>query len=159
MVWTGLHEFPDYSGMTSPALHTRSADHADATAVARLAAELSGRALDPSVPSTFETSFAAVLADDDARLLVAVRGSEIVGYLLGFWHVTFFANGPVGVVEEILVLSEHRQLGIGRALMDAFEQWSAKRGCALVCLSTRRAVPFYRALGYEESATYLRKPL
>jgi GNAT superfamily N-acetyltransferase len=145
--------------MTSPPIRIRPAGPADATAVAVLAAELSGRVPDPAAPSTFDTSFAAVLADDDARLLVAVRGSGIVGYLLGFCHVTFFANGPVGLVEEILVVAGQRQLGVGRALMDAFEQWSAKRGCALVCLSTRRAVEFYRALGYEESATYLRKTL
>ena len=31
--------------------------------------------------------------------------------------------------------------------------------CALVALATRRAAPFYRAAGYEESATYFRKVL
>jgi hypothetical protein len=41
--------------------------------------------------------------------------------------------------------------------MDAFEQWAAGQGCALVALATRRAAPFYRALGYEESAIYFRK--
>jgi hypothetical protein len=43
--------------------------------------------------------------------------------------------------------------------MTAFEQWSAARDCVLVALATRRAMPFYLALGYEESATYLRKVL
>ena len=43
--------------------------------------------------------------------------------------------------------------------MSAFEMWAAKRGCALVALATRRAAPFYRALGYDESAAYLRKLL
>jgi hypothetical protein len=41
--------------------------------------------------------------------------------------------------------------------MSAFEQWAAARGCALIALATRRAAPFYRALGYEESATYFCK--
>ena len=35
----------------------------------------------------------------------------------------------------------------------------AVRDCALVALATRRAAPFYRALGYEESAVYFRKIL
>ncbi len=43
--------------------------------------------------------------------------------------------------------------------MTAFELWSAEQDCVLVALATRRAMPFYLALGYEESATYLRKVL
>ena len=43
--------------------------------------------------------------------------------------------------------------------MAAFEAWAAGHGCALVALATRRAAPFYRALGYEESAAYFRKLL
>jgi hypothetical protein len=34
---------------------------------------------------------------------------------------------------------------------------AADGACLLVALATRRAAPFYRALGYEESATYFRK--
>lgn len=65
----------------------------------------------------------------------------------------------MGWVEEVLVRGEHRGRGVGRALMGAFERWAAGRGCVLVALATRRAAPFYRALGYQESATYLRKVL
>ena len=61
--------------------------------------------------------------------------------------------------EEILVRSEHRGHGTGRALMTEFERWAARQGCALVALATRRAAPFYRALGYADSATYFRKVL
>jgi GNAT superfamily N-acetyltransferase len=60
------------------------------------------------------------------------------------------------------VRDQERGRGIGRILMSAFEQWAAAQGCALVALvalATRRAAPFYRALGYEESATYFRKVL
>jgi GNAT superfamily N-acetyltransferase len=65
----------------------------------------------------------------------------------------------VGWVEEIGVNSGHRGDGVGRALMTAFEHWAAGHDCTLVALATRRAAPFYRALGYEESAVYLRKIL
>ena len=41
--------------------------------------------------------------------------------------------------------------------MAAFEGWAVSQGCAVVALATRRAAPFYRALGYEESASYFRK--
>jgi GNAT superfamily N-acetyltransferase len=46
-----------------------------------------------------------------------------------------------------------------RALMNAFEDWAGRRGCVLVTLATRRAEPFYVALGYQRSASYLRKVL
>ena len=39
--------------------------------------------------------------------------------------------------------------------MSAFEQHAADQGCALVALATRRAAAFYRALGYQESASLL----
>ena len=88
-----------------------------------------------------------------------MNGPGNFGYLLGFRHLTFYANGPVAWVEEIIVRGHDRERGIGRALMSAFEQWAAGQGCALVALATRRAAPFYRALGYEESAAYFRKVL
>lgn len=88
-----------------------------------------------------------------------MNGRESQGYLLGFRHLTFYANGPVGWVEEIIVRHQDRGQGLGRVVMNAFEQWAAEQGCALVALATRQAAPFYHALGYEESATYFRKVL
>ena len=109
----------------------------------------------------FEKNYAAVLGDERTRLLVAAGAGQgkCLGYLLGFEHLTFYANGPVGWVEEVYVTGERRAGGVGRALMDEFERWAAGRDCALVALATRRAAPFYRALGYEESAIYFRKML
>ena len=107
----------------------------------------------------FRVSYPALLADERACLLLAVNGHERVGYLLGFCHLTFYANGPVGWVEEIVVRRQDRGQGIGRVLMTAFEDWAAVQRCTLIALATRRAAPFYHALGYEESATYFRKVL
>jgi GNAT superfamily N-acetyltransferase len=107
----------------------------------------------------FRRHYPSVLANDSACLLVATDADEPVGYLLGFRHLTFYANGPVGWVEEVVVGDRARGRGVGRLLMEAFERWAAAHGCALVALSTRRAAPFYRALGYEDSAVYFRKVL
>jgi GNAT superfamily N-acetyltransferase len=135
----------------------RQATARDAGVVAGLAAEL---ALSfPFSPEQFRVSYPALLADDRACLLLAVNGAGAAGYVLGFRHLTFYANGPVGWVEEIVVRGQDRGLGIGRVLMNGFEQWAAGHGCALVALATRRAAPFYQALGYQESATYFRKVL
>jgi len=135
----------------------RAAVPGDADGVADLAAEL---ALSfPFSRERFLASYPRLLANGDARLLLAAEGPRLLGYLLGFKHLTFYANGPVGWVEEVLVRGEHRGRDIGRALMSAFECWAAGQGCALVALATRRAAPFYRALGYQESAVYFRKLL
>jgi GNAT superfamily N-acetyltransferase len=135
----------------------RQARLGDADDVARLAAELA-MSFEFSA-ARFRENYPALLAADGACLLLAVSGREIIAYLLGFRHLTFYANGPVGWVEEVVVRDQDRGQGIGRVLMDAFEQWAAAQGCALVALATRRAAPFYLALGYEESATYFRKVL
>lgn len=107
----------------------------------------------------FEHAFHVVLAGQDACLLVAQVDDRVAGYLLGFEHLTFFANGPVSWVEEIAVTASLRRHGIGRALMTRFEEWAASRGSRLVGLATRRAARFYSALGYEESASYFRRVL
>jgi GNAT superfamily N-acetyltransferase len=149
-------------GLMPPA-HTqiRPASHDDAAGVAALAEQLAQSF--PFSRAAFDRSFPELLVADDVALLVAAGadpgGRGVVGYLLGFRHLTFFANGPVGWVEEILVLPGYRGTGTGRALMDAFERWAGERDCPMVALATRRAAPFYQALGYEDSAVYFRKLL
>jgi len=110
-------------------------------------------------PAAFRESFDALVAAGDVRILVADDAGEIVGYLLGFDHFTFFANGRVSWVEEVTVRADRRGEGIGEALMGEFEAWAVVRGSRLVGLATRRADAFYLALGYEASATYYRKLL
>jgi GNAT superfamily N-acetyltransferase len=135
----------------------RQAEAGDVDEVAGLAAALA-MSFEFSA-ARFRENYPSLLADDGACLLLAVDGQQRVGYLLGFRHLTFYANGPVGWVEEVVVRDQEHGRGIGRILMSAFEQWAAAHGCALVALATRRAAPFYRALGYAESATYFRKIL
>lgn len=123
----------------------RHAGPDDAGSVAGLAAELAMSFAFSE--ERFRACYPALLAADGACLLLAADGHASVGYLLGFRHLTFYANGPVGWVEEIVVRHQARGQGAGRALMNAFEQWAAGQGCALVALATRRAASFYQALG------------
>jgi len=130
----------------------RHAGAEDAEGVAGLAAELAQSFA--FSPESFRANYPSLLAEPGACLLLAADGHESLGYLLGFRHLTFYANGPVAWVEEVVVRSRDRGRGVGGALVSAFEQWAAGQGCALVALATRRAAPFYRAVGYEESAAY-----
>lgn len=43
--------------------------------------------------------------------------------------------------------------------MALIEEKAMERGSKLVALATRRASDFYRAIGYDESATYFKKAL
>jgi GNAT superfamily N-acetyltransferase len=137
-------------------MHIRLANQDDASALYGLAKDF---ATSFEVHETaFFPTLARVLADPNAYLAVA-EDEAIIGYILGFDHDTFFANGRVAWVEEITVREEHRRRGIGWRLMQAFEAWAQTRQARLVALATRRAAPFYRAIGYEESAIYFRKLL
>jgi len=105
----------------------------------------------------FRRSFTDPLARPDALVLLAEKGGSITGYLLASFHGTLFANGPVAWVEELVVTPDARGSGIGRVLMAAAEHWARSVPCAYLALASRRAGPFYEALGYDVSATYFRK--
>ena len=105
----------------------------------------------------FQTSFDAMIEADHAFVLVADVGGQVGGYLLGFCHLAFFANGPIAWVEEIAVHEDLRRQGLGGQLMNGFENQARAAGARLIALATRRASSFYEAIGYEPSATYFRK--
>lgn len=112
-----------------------------------------------SEKGAFEFSFDQIINDESACLLIAETDNRIIGYCLGFDHFTFYANGRVSWVEEIMVSEDYRKGNIGRAMMNQFENWSRLRKSKLVGLATRRAATFYEALGYENSAVFFRKLL
>ncbi|MEQ4721472.1 MULTISPECIES: GNAT family N-acetyltransferase [unclassified Nonomuraea] len=143
--------------MTADDLLIRRAEKADADAVFALAREF-GLTFRPE-REAFDAALPELLANDDALLLTAVVGGRVQGYLLGFVHLTLFANGPVAWVEEAMVGSGSRRQGIGRALLEEFERWARSREAGYVAMATRRAPEFYHALGYEASATFFRKVL
>jgi GNAT superfamily N-acetyltransferase len=109
--------------------------------------------------SAFDASLAALLRSSHAFLAIAESSDQVVGYVLAFDHQTFFANGPVSWVEEIMVSEAARRKGVGRQLMTEVEGWARQRQSKLIALATRRAAPFYRSIGYDESAAYYRKLL
>ena len=108
---------------------------------------------------SYRQSFGRLIDSREATILVSEYEGTLIAYCLGFCHDTFYANGKVAWLEEIMVSSVHRREGIGQSMMASFEQWAKAQGCVLSALATRRASRFYLALGYEESATYYSKLL
>ncbi|SFM18575.1 Acetyltransferase (GNAT) family protein [Paenibacillus sp. 1_12] len=103
--------------------------------------------------------FKDLLCDKNADVVIAETESRIVGYVLVFHHSTFYANGLISWVEELFVLDDFRGMKIGQNLMERIEEKACKRESKLVALATRRASGFYKAIGYDESATYFKKNL
>lgn len=107
----------------------------------------------------FRQSFKLLLDMPHATLLIAEQGNELIAYLLGVEHPSFYANGSVAWVEEVYVKEDYRGAGVGGLLMSHFEQSVKSAGNKLIALATRRASGFYQSLGYQESATYFKKHL
>ena len=105
----------------------------------------------------FNHSLRQLLCDDSVLLNISMFQNEIVAYCLAFDHYAFYANGRVTWIEEIMVRKDLRGKGIGKELIKRVERWAVSRKARLIGLATRRAAPFYVALGYEESAVFLRK--
>ncbi len=90
------------------------------------------------------------LAHDPEHLLVLVDGGTVVGSaMVGY-------DGHRGWINYLAVHPDHRGRGCGRHLMDAAEAILRGMGCAKINLqvrtSNRRAVEFYRHLGFAEDA-------
>ena len=107
----------------------------------------------------FDQSFSTVLKLDHMLIAVAEDDDKICGYVLGNYNPCFYASGNAAWVAEILVQEPYRGQDIGRKLMHYFETWAKRNNCILVSLATRRAAPFYQAIGYEDSAAYFKKSL
>jgi aminoglycoside 6'-N-acetyltransferase I len=93
------------------------------------------------------------------------------GGVIGFAEVDLrpYADGcrssPVGYLEGWYVAPEHRKRGVGRALMEASEDWARHRGCTEMAsdtpLDNSVSQSAHRALGYEEveRLVHFRRPL
>ena len=84
------------------------------------------------------------------------RGA-VAGYALVFDHPTFYANGPVGWVEELMVDDGARSVGVGRARWRRLS--GGRRRRAVRWSAAPPPAPSNAAVGYEESATFYRKLL
>jgi ribosomal protein S18 acetylase RimI-like enzyme len=89
-----------------------------------------------------------LIADSPAALLVAERGSEIVGALIAGW------DGWRGNMYRLAVREGHRREGIGIALTRAGEEYlrgcGARRITALVAFDDETAGAFWESAGYPQ---------
>jgi GNAT superfamily N-acetyltransferase len=108
----------------------------------------------------------------DWNCFVAVEDGRIVGQVEAKLNPPFESArfqtiaelGSVrGEVNSLGVLSSHRRRGIGKALMEAAEEWLRGRGAHVVILDTflrsPESVPFYDSIGYERVSVIFERRL
>ncbi len=125
--------------------------------VAMLADDMLGRDREAAVVDpAYLAAFAAIEADPNNRLLVAMQGSEVVGC----FQLTFIPGLSRGgawrmQIESVRVAATQRGHGTGSAMMRWAIEQARGRGCALVQLTSDKrrgdAHSFYRRLGFEAS--------
>jgi GNAT superfamily N-acetyltransferase len=86
-----------------------------------------------------------------AEALVVEAGAELVGFALFFGNFSTFLSEPGLYLEDIFVLPEYRQRGLGKALLAAVAQLAEKRQCGRLEWSVldwnASAIAFYERLG------------
>jgi GNAT superfamily N-acetyltransferase len=80
-------------------------------------------------PEPIEESLKASLADEHTRVVVGTIDDVPIGYAAV--HVEVLHDGSrLGVVDDIFVEEEARQVGVGEAMMGDLVAWCEQHGCA-----------------------------
>jgi GNAT superfamily N-acetyltransferase len=136
----------------------RDADSTDSLAIAGLLTELGY----PASPSEIPGRLAAVAAAP-GRVLVAEVKDEIVGVGSVTQLSLLHRSEPVALLSALVVSSDHRGQGVGRALVDASARQAAVWGCVTLELTSRDervgAHRFYTGLGFESRSRKFVKPV
>ena len=93
-------------------------------------------------------------------LFVALAGGRTVGFISGELREgsPSFLPKTWASVDDVFVEPDHRNLGMGRALLSSVEAWAKERGASGVSLqvaaANARARKFYEELGFREISVY-----
>jgi GNAT superfamily N-acetyltransferase len=97
-----------------------------------------------------EEALRDALADERSLVLVAEDDGRLVGSLVAGLLPMPLYGARLAFLQELFVDEAARGGGVGRALMDAFDEWARSRGAAVEALGTSRptAMAFYERLGF-----------
>ena len=132
----------------------------DIKAIAALLTELSGR---PVSVRAAANRIALVAADSEQTLLVARAAGEVVGLLAFRIRHNIESVSHYGEVSAVVVRSDWRKTGVGRALMERAERLARRRRCLGLWLVSgfgreRKAHKFYERYGFECTGFRFVKP-
>lgn len=96
------------------------------------------------------------------RMFIAESDDSVIG-IIGVIHTHNLHDGFVTYIEQVVVDSRHRGLGIGASLLSFAEKRAKEEGCSWIELDTEmgedKAELFYAKNGYEVTGKYHSKKL
>ncbi len=135
----------------------REAKPDDASALAGLFTELGF----PASSQEMTDRLASFLPS--ASTLVAEQNGKVLGVATVHVMPVLHRPTPVGRITALVVTEQSRGQGIGQTLVDAAEQFLARKGCQLIEVTSNQqlvnAHEFYRKQGYEITSYRFKKDL
>ncbi|MEO6877018.1 MAG: GNAT family N-acetyltransferase [Gemmatimonadaceae bacterium] len=130
------------------AITVRIAQAADADVLARLSTQLGYPADSVAMPARLER----LERDANARAFVALSGDAVVGMATIHLRYTMNHESPIAQLTLLVVDESVRTRGVGRALVQAAEQFARERGAKRINVTTALqrsdAHAFYERIGY-----------
>jgi GNAT superfamily N-acetyltransferase len=118
----------------------------------------------PTTQQEFTARFEKITAHPDYRTIVAVLNDEIVGMAGLSKNIFYEMNGMYMRILAFVVKREARNLGIGKILIGASEEWARQEGLNAVVISSgnreerEAAHVFYKKMGYAiKSSGFVKK--
>ena len=131
----------------------------DAEPLAQLMTELGY----PTAAPAMRIRLGRFLSDAQHVTLVAEANGDVVGVAGGSLDWYLEKDGRYARLVALVVSPRLRRQGVGRALLDAIEQWSAGHGAREVVVNSglhrRDAHEFYERSGYARTGVRFVKPI
>ncbi len=117
-------------------------------------------ATSPEAERVMRRFLADLAGSGHSFLFVAVIGDQMVGFISGELREGSPAFRPKiwASVDDVYVEPDHRNLGVGRALLESVKSWAQDKGADGVSLQVAaangRGRKFYEKLGFREVSVY-----
>lgn len=109
--------------------------------------------------SAFDQNYPLILGDKNVLLRIVDENGSIRGYSLAVKQWTLYANGPIVLLQELMVDPEYRGRGFGTQLVENLIDDAKQVGAVEITVPTRRAKDYYPRFGFSEIAGYFKLKL